>query len=222
MSTEVSTQLEQDAIKRMYERLIAARDKSKPFDDSITKDIEGSRMFQEAFCCTDPIYKEQVATIAATTPNIVIDDTVGSYLYGCFQPELTVEISCTPACANGIKNPNLTPCEIASYEKKGQLNKLNNVVSEDANIFIATGNTLTQEDLKSLFSQGVKVITIYKQDGNTINYILGESLNITQEDPTDSPPAYESTNGTGWVWMWIAIAIALLIIIMIILIFIKK
>jgi hypothetical protein len=173
-------------------------------------------MFQNAFCCADPVYKEQIATIVATVPDVVTDDTVGAYLYGCFQPELAVEIACTPACANGLKNPDLTPCEIASYEKKGQLTKLNTVISEDANVFIATGNVITTDDLKTLRDQGIKVITTYNQDNNTINYILGESITTTQPDPTQSQPTNSST--TSWAWLWIIIAIVIIIILIIIII----
>jgi len=221
MSSDIATQLEEDATKRMYERLIAAHDKSETYNDSIIKDIEGSRMFQNVFCCNDPIYQNQINTIIASKPDTVIDDTVGAYLYGCFQPELAVEVACTPACSNGLKNPNLKPCDIASYEKKGELIKLNSIVSEDANVFIANGNSLTNDDRRILRDQGVKVATIYTQDGNTINYVLGESIDVTQDPPTQQqqpvqdPTSSESTTSWAWFWAWIIIIIVIIIIIII-------
>lgn len=219
MSSEVVTQLEQEATKRMYERLIAARDKSKTADESVIRDLEGSRMFQDAFCCTDPIYKEQIDIIKSTLPDVVHDDTVGEHLYGCMQPELAVEIACTPACADrGLINPDLAPCELASYEKKGGvLKKINGVSSNEAHIFIASrlpqGNDeLTNTDRNLLRSQGIKVITTYNQDGDTINYVLGESIDLTQPDPTPQPPPPEETTSANWGWGLLVIAIVVIII----------
>ena len=219
--SEVATQLEHDATKQMYERLIAAQDKPVDFDDTIKRDLEGSRTFQEAFCCTDPVYTDQIAIVVASKPDVVKSDTVGEYLYGCFQPELAVEIACTPACADGLKNPDLSPCEIASYEKKhGKLTKINNVNSEDANVFIASGESLTNEDKINLQQQGVKVITTYNQDGDTINYILGESLDISQPVTSDPPPNDSTQSGgtSGWAWVW-GVIILIIIIILLVLLF---
>ncbi|CAH6418169.1 Hypothetical protein HVR_LOCUS44 [uncultured virus] len=223
----LSTELEHDAIKQMYQRLIVAHDKPIDFDDTIKRDIEGSRTFQEAFCCTDPIYKEQIEIIKAGNPNTAIDGTVGSYLYGCFQPELAVEIGCTPACAdgiNGLKNPDLANCEIASYEKssygsnKGKLIKLNKITSEDANLFMGSGESLTSNDKALLVQDGVKVITIYNQDENTINYVLGESIDVTQPDSpnADQPPPSSSSTTNGWVWF---LGIVVIIVIILLLFF---
>lgn len=216
---EVATQLEHDTTKQMYQRLIDARDKPIDSDDTIKRDIEGSRTFQETFCCTDPVYKEQIEIIKSTQPNTVIDKTVGAYLYGCFQPELAVEISCTPACAdgvNGLKNPDLSSCELASYEKNrdGILVKLNGINSEDANLFLASNQSLTKDDKAVLVQDGVKITTIYNQDGNTINYILGESIDVSQPTPTDSnqPTTNSSGNSSGWGWVWLIIIIIIIIL----------
>lgn len=216
MSSEVATQLEQDATKRMYERLIAARDKPKDADETVIKDLEGSRMFQDAFCCADPIYQQQIATILASKPENVTANTVGSYLYGCFQPELAVEVACTPECATGLKNPELGKCDIASYEKKGKLTKVNSVVSEEANVFLDKGETLTAEDKKVLREQGIKVATTYNRDGTSINYVLGESFNVSdpaQDVPQTTNDNSSSSTNTAWAWVWIIIAIVLIIII---------
>ena len=220
MSTQVVTQLEQDAIKRMYDRLIAAKDQSKAANESVIADLKGSQMFQDAFCCNDPIYKDQIALIKSTLPDIVYDDTIGEHLYGCFQPELAVDIACTPACSDGgLINPDLAPCDLASYEKKGDtLKKLNNISTNEANVFITTGSELTLSDRNDLRAQGVKIITIYDQDDNTINYILGETLDITQPEQTlpSAPPSSESTTTiTTTNWAWILLIIGIIIVIMV-------
>jgi hypothetical protein len=219
MSLDIATQLEQEATKRMYERLILSRDKSNVYDDSIIKDIEGSRMFQNVFCCNDPVYSNQIDTIIKSKPNIVIDDTVGSYLYGCFQPELAVAVACTPACSNGLKNPNLKPCEMASYEKKGNLVKINTVTGDEANVFIANGNSFTNDDRKILRDQSIKVATLYTQDGKSINYVLGESVDVTKDQPVQQPvqqpESTQSTQSSAWFWSWIIIVIVIIIIMII-------
>lgn len=203
MSSEVITKLEQEATKLMHERLIAARDKSKTADESIILDLDGSRMFQDAFCCNDPIYKEKIERVKATIPDVVHDDTVGEHLYGCMQPELAVEIACTPACADGgLINHDLEPCELASYEKKdGALKKLNNVSSDEAHVFIASNETLTLADRNELRAQGIKIITTYNQDGDTID--------LTQEDP--QPPPEQTTTANWWIFLIIAIVIIIVI-----------
>lgn len=215
MSSVVITQLEQEATKLMYERLIASRDKSKTADESIIRDFEGSRMFQDVFCCNDPIYKEQIERVKATLPDSVNDDTVGEHLYGCMQPELSVDIACTPACADGgLINPNLEPCKMASYEKKdGELKKINNVSSDEAHVFITSNETLALADRNELLEQGIKVITTYNQDGDTINYVLGETIDLKQQDskPQDPP---EQTTTSNWAWILLIIAIVIIIIIM--------
>lgn len=219
MSSEIIIKHEQKDINTIYERLIAAKDQPKNASDIITTDLEKSKKFQDTFCCDNPIYIEQITNIKATMPNTVIDDTVGEYLYGCFQPELSIEIACTPACADGgLKNPNLTPCDIASYEKKGELKKINNVDGEDANVFVANNNNITHDDILILRNDGVTVITIYNQDGNTINYILGESINITQDQPSPPPPQNQSQNSMNWTWIWIFIIIIIIVIIIVLLI----
>jgi hypothetical protein len=234
MSSEIITQLEQEATKRMYERLIAVHDKSKTANENIIKDLEGSRMFQEVFCCNDPIYNDQLAVIKETMPVTINSDTVGEYLYGCFQPETNVEISCTPACAdNSLKNPNLPPCDLASFEKKGILRRLNNIVSKDAHLFIAHNNVVTQDDIVQLYNNGVKNVITYTQDGNSINYILGE-VNVIKEpsiNSTSTPTPNSNSNSiptqsftdsndddttnSSWSWLWILVFIVLIIIIII-------
>ena len=219
MSSEVVTQLEQEATKRMYERLIAAKDKSKTFDENIKRDLEGSHMFQDAFCCSDPIYTEQINIIKASVPDVVKADTIGEHLYGCFQPELAVEIACTPACADGgLKNPDLSPCEIASYQKtKDGLKKLTDASGEfqqEANVFINTGAKITSADRQQLRNDGIKIITTYDRDHDTINYVLGESIDITQDEPesVQDQTNTSSTSTANWVWiLWIVLIILAII-----------
>ena len=197
------------AITEMYQRLIQERDKAIDANDSIERDIETSRNFQEEFCCSDPFYIEQVEVVKASMPDDVTSGTVGAYLYGCFQPELAVEIGCTPACSDGLKNPDIDDCNIASYEKEGgELRKLNEVNTEEANVFVAENEKITLEDRQQLRQDGVGVITTFNQDGNSINYVLGESIDLDQPEYTEPPPEEESST---WYWGWILIFFAITI-----------
>lgn len=215
MSSEVITQLEHEATKRMYERLIAAKDKSKTFDENIKRDLEGSHMFQDAFCCADPIYTEQINIIKETLPDVVDADTVGEHLYGCFQPELSIEIACTPACADGgLKNPDLSPCEIASYRKtQNGLKKLTDGSGEfkhEANVFIDLGAKITSADRLQLRNDNIKIITTYHQDHGHINHILGENIDITQDEPVNQTSSTSSSS--DWLWIiWIILIILVII-----------
>ena len=207
-------------IKQVYERLIVSHDKALDHDETIKRDIETSRTFQDTFCCDNPAYIEQINVIKAQKSNIITNNTVGAYLFACFQPELAVEIACTPACAEGLKNPDIEPCELASYKKSnGKLIKVNTLISEDANIFIEGDESLNQADKTTLQKDGVKIISIYTQDGTSINYILGESINIS-ETPTEAPtqtPTQQETTTNNWAWVWIIAVIILIIIIALIL-----
>lgn len=217
MSTEIVTQLEHDATKRMFERLVAARDKSKQENETIIKDLEGSHMFQDAFCCDDSAYREQITTIVATMPKITKDYTVGEYLYGCFQPETIVEIACTPACADGgLRNPDLNPCQSASYEKRVILKKLNSLTTSDAHLFIAANNSITADDIHRLRADGVKSIITYTQDGNSINYIRGTTINIPEINTNSTATAQATdTSSTNWAWLWVLIVVILIIVIVV-------
>lgn len=205
-----------NSTKQLYERLIAARNQSKTANPSVIADLVASKSFQDTHCCSHPVYLEQITVMKATLPDVVIDDTVGEHLYGCFQPELAVEIACTPGCADGgLYNPDLTPCDLASYEKKDEFRKLNDIVSDEAHLFIATGNEFTVDDRRVLRGQGIKVVTTYNQDGNTINYILGETINIEREQPVPTPgaPPINTTDGT-WVWLIIVAVLVILFIVL--------
>ena len=213
----MSGEADREAIRQLYRRLIEKRDKRIDGDEDIGRDIENSRNFQENYCCSDSFYLEQIDMVKQSLPDNIISGTVGSYLYACFLPELAVEIGCTPDCIKGLKNPNLEGCNIASYEKRGgNVKKLNDVRSEEADVFIASGEKIDREDRNILRQDGVKVITLYNQDGDTINYILGESINLDQpEPPTPSPspsplPSPPTTDQTAWGWVWIVIIILII------------
>lgn len=215
MSLDVATHLEHNATKNMYERLIKERDKSRKHN-AIIKDIEGSYMFQDAFCCVDPIYKQQIEFINENMPDKITEDTVGSYLHGCFQAGTPTEIACTPACLSGLKNPDLPSCEIASYGKvlNGELNKLNDVTSDDAYVFMSNGQVLTEGDMVILWEHGVKIITLYHQNGDSINYSIGESFNVA--NLSQGQITQETTTTNSWTWLWILFAIFIVILLVII------
>lgn len=183
----------------IYARLIKSSDEWIDSSEAIKEDIKNSKRFQERFCC-DNVYKREIEIIRLANSTHIIDETVGSYLYGCFQPEIVVEIACTPSCVNGVKNPDIEDCQIASYEKRaGKITKLNQINSEDGNLFVINGQTITQDDKNFLLNDGITVITIYNQDGNTINYVLGESIDLT-----GSISVIESSNDNkinGWYWL---------------------
>lgn len=205
----MSDPIDQEAIKQLYQRLITNKD--KPIDDeNIRKDIEESRKFQRDYYDNE-FYKKEIDSIKSTMPSNIIDDTVGSYLYGCFQPELVIDIACTPACSSGLKNPELAPCDVASYEKKqGILTKLNSNKTENADIFITGNERITNEDRQQLQKDGVKIITTFTQDGESIDYILGESINL---EAVDDVPQPADTNPTTYGWGWIIFIIAIIIIV---------
>jgi len=213
----MSDPIDQEAIKQMYQRLISERDQSIDATESIIQDIAASRKFQDTYCCSDPFYKEQIQIIKGTLPENVINGTVGSYLYGCLQPELAVEIGCTPSCSSGLRNPDVPLCDISSYEKKnGTLSNLNTINTEDANIFITGNEQLTNQDIQQLRQNGVKIITIFTQDGNTINYILGESINLDEPyNPSPPPPPQENPTYYGWGWIWLILVIIVIIILVV-------
>lgn len=209
-----------NTINEVFDRLIAARDRLKT-DMSVTHDLAAARQFQDQ-SYGSPQYLAQIAKVRASLPNVVQDDTVGEFLYGCFQPELAVEIACTPACADsGLRNPSLTSCEMAAYKKKGDLKKINSVVSDEAHVFVAQNNQFTSDDRHVLREQGIKVVTLYNQDDANINYVLGETINIQQTtNPTDpgnptDPAQNEST--TNWAWFWIIIAVLFILLLIILL-----
>jgi len=209
----MAEEIDKAAIREMYQRLIATRDKPIDADDVIKKDIENSRKFQDKYCCSDPFYKEEINVIKESMPDTVMSGTVGAYLYGCFQPELAVEIGCTPDCSNGLKNPDLNECDIASYEKKqGKLTKINNINTEEADVFLSNGEQITKEDRNKLRGDGVKVITVFNQDGTGINYVLGESINLDQPEEPPPPPPEQTTWGWGWIWLILVILIIIVIV----------
>lgn len=199
-------------ISQTYQRLIASRDKALDANESIKADIRESRAFQDEFCCNTEIYRDQIAIVAASKPNIVIEDTVGSYLYACFQPELAVKVACTPSCTTGLKNPDLPDCTTPSYEKKaGQLKKLNNITGDIADVYLASGQSITQGDREALVRDNVRLITIYEQDGETIDYILGETIDVTQPPPQPNPPV----TPTGWIWLALIVLIVVILLLVV-------
>lgn len=216
MSSEVTTKLELDAVKDAFTRLIAARDMATDATEQIKSDMDMARMFQETHTCDDSEYQDIQAYVKQQynqlPPSTIISGTVGAYLFSCLQASAVIDAICTPDCANGFHDCDATACDLASYHKiNGKIVKLNAVATEDANVFLANGEGITREDREILRRDGVKVITTYTQDGNTINYILGESNDITQPDPEPQPNPTPSTS--GWAWLWIILGIIAIIII---------
>lgn len=196
---DVSTELEHDATKKMFERLILDKDKSINHNDTIKRDIEGAKTFQEVFCCSDPLYKKQIEQIQKVKNKKVKNGTVAAFLHGCFESESSVEVSCTPACATGLRNPELKPCGIPSYEKKnGKLHKLNNIKGDEANVFLAHNEELTMKDKEKLHEQGIRTITVYDQLEDSIKYELNQSYATVQNNVVSDTT---NNNLNGWFWI---------------------
>jgi hypothetical protein len=215
LSGNPSDSLEHEATRRMYQRLVTSHDKSLNYNDIIKRDIEGSRTFQDVFCCDDPIYTDQIEIIKLNQPSTVIADTVGSYLYGCFQPEKEVEVICTPACIKGLRNPKtIEDCSFPVYEKKDNLlTKLNVVAGNNQGlVFVASGQTVTAEDIK-LLQKDVQTITTYLQDENTLNYQLGETLDLNSTSTLATADTSTTTEEpSNWIWVWVIIVVILIIL----------
>lgn len=197
------------SIHQVHERLVA--NANDPID-AHSVDVALSRQFVEQRCCSDPEYLTEVTYIKSNIPSTVNEGTVASYLYGCFQPEISVEIACTPACSTGFKNPSLANCSTPSYQKKNDmLIKLNDVNDTTADIFIDNGQNLNSDDYTQLKNDGIKTANLYYQDGNTINYVLNGVADVENGVPSDNPPPDNSQN-----WAWILIIIIIIAILLIV------
>lgn len=223
MDSDLATRLEKDAVDQMFVRLIQAEAEPLNGNEAIARDLAGAHLFEEAFCCNDPIYEAQIRRLQTSAPTKVMDGTVGAYLYGCFINSPAVEVACTPDCVYGISNPNLPPCELSSYQKRAQkLTRLNLKATEDANIFIQTGEYLTPEDHAQLFLDGVRVITIFHQIQSSIDYSLGQSMVVMPthlSDATNSESVTTTSNTdptSDQAWWWWGLVVLILVIFMII------
>lgn len=177
----------------VIDRLIQVYDKPLDFNETVIKDLEIVRAMKQ-------IDKSEIQKLSHV-PDIINSNTVGSYLYSCFQEETVVEVACTPECSNGIKNPNMIPCDVVSYHKSSiGLIKLNTLSTEDGNVFIESNQWLNKDDIKKIRDDGVKVITIYNQDGNTINYKLDNTYNISIPRDITNNVVLNYNNDNSWIW----------------------
>jgi hypothetical protein len=210
---------------QIFERLLQAHTQPQKGNDIIVQDLGDVRTFDDQFSRANPLYQAQIEWLRTNTPLSIEADTVGAYLFGCFATSNVVEVACTPECVSGISNPNLPPCELVAYHKRDhKLIRLNNKTTEDANIFIQTGQYLTSEDHAQLFLDGVRVITIFHQQDATINYKLGKSMvvvptnvsTLTEAEPISTPTT--TTETQEW-WWWALVAVILVFFIIIAVIF---
>ena len=213
MYSGVTTKVELDA----FTRLAAASNMTIDANEQIKSDMKIARDFQETYNCDDPQYREILGYIKeeydAKPPDTIISGTVGAYLFSCIQPSATVNPVCIPDCASGFHDCDVPSCDLPSYHKSnGELLKINDISNEDANVFIARGDSLTSADRAALRNDGIKVITLYNQDGNSINYIHGESINLDSPEPQPQPQPQPSTS-SGWAWLWLIIGILAIIVI---------
>lgn len=203
---------QQDTIQQVIARLIAVQTQPIGATDTIKNDINTLKSFQDAYCCASPEYLAEIAAVRNSVPNTVTQGTVGEYLYGCFQPELVGQIACTPACVNGLKNPDLQACNVPSFVKtNGTITKINEVMGNTGNLYLAAGQVYTEADRQYLLSEGLQSVTVYSQDGANVTYILGETADLNQ--PVTQQPAPTNTNATwAWGWIWLVIIIIIVII----------
>lgn len=185
----------------VYNRLIRNQDKRLDYNKQIIDDIDASRRFQEEYCCINPIYLSEVEKVKNSMPKKIEYGTVADYLYACFQPSISIETACVPNCERGLKNPSNKDCTFGIYEKHdGKLIKTNNNNTEDIYVFLGSGETLTPGDREFLKSQGVKFATIYSQDGNSIDYVMGDTIDLYEPIPEPIPEPAPSQ--TYYYWWW--------------------
>lgn len=198
-------------ISQVYTRLIAAKD--MPIDSpEVIDDMAASYIFQQHK--DNLIYNEQLDEIYKTCPEIVLNGTVGAHLYGCVQSENISHVACSPSCIDGLKKSNIKECDTPAYKKeKFRLIKLNEIKGETARIFVVNGQKLTTGDKTLLMNHGIKHITTYDQDNNTINYMTGETLDLSITNFDEPVHRSQNTGRTNYAWAWIlGILIALIII----------
>jgi hypothetical protein len=178
----------------------------------IISDLSTLKQFKVENCCTGTTYQDQVNQIQQSVPDVVNQNTVGSYLYACFQPAIAIPVACTPECTNGFTNPKLSPCNNPSYQKiDGKLVKINDINGPDANIFLAPGEKTTNEDRALLKAAGVQTATKYAQSNDSINYVLGETIDVNQPEPVPPPPPPPPTTYYYWSWLWLILLIIVII-----------
>lgn len=154
--------------KQVYNKLLNHHD--KPINHNIIKSH------------LDQLSTQDLSHVIRSTdqPDIITSNTIGAYLWGCFQPELATSIACTPACINAVSNPKLQSCKVNVYEKRlNKLTKLYHNETSHANIYLASNQLLNNQDVKQLLKDGITSGTLYYQDNNTINYIMGDSFDLS-------------------------------------------
>lgn len=196
------------SIRNIHTRLANAA--TLPIDTPEYKnDIDISREFSNNYCCNSPEYITEIELLRSNTPSVVNKDSIGSYLYGCFQPELAIDIKCTPECITGLNNPTYSECESPVYQKiddKLVLIGEGNSGSQ-ALVFLEENNMFTAEDQEFLYDQGIRRVTLNYRDGNTINYLLGETVDIEDEPVEDEP--VQQTYYWGWILLFLIIIICI-------------
>lgn len=203
-------------IRAVFSRLLQAQNMSIDANDQIKADMQRAREFQKSQTCESQEYKDiaqyLVAEYNRNPPVNIRTGTVGEYLFACITPSTAINVKCTPNCINnaffscGNGGCNSSP----SYHKNGDnIVKLNDVTSEDVYLFLIPGQTFTLKDRTYFANNGVKTVTIYNRDGETINYVRGETIDVTAPPPADQVVQ----PGWGWGWLWIVIIIILVLMI---------
>lgn len=164
----------------------------------------------------DKEYIEQVAELKHNQPAVIQFGSVGEFLHGCFQPYNNVEVSCTPSCINGFPNHDLHSCDVPVYIKSGnKISKILNNINTTAYVFVLTGQILDNSDLQFLKKDKIKNIIVYNQDGDNINFNIGETIEL---DSVAATADDTTTTTTTWTWLWIVlfaiVIIALIILLM--------
>lgn len=199
-------------IRDVHRRLIESSGKQLT-DPSIQKDLELSKNFKTQHCCSSQIYLDEMNFINQNIPPTINQNTVGSYLYGCFLPDITINIECTPECSNGLTNPQHDICQFPTYEKSdNQLININEGSGSNALLFLPYGSTITNADILLLKNNGVKVVSIYTRDENTIDYVFNKTSNVDELEET--PATQQPPPPTSYAWLWWLLFIILVIFIL--------
>lgn len=200
------------SIRNIHSRLSTAS--SLPVDtEEYVNDIIASREFSDNYCCNTPEYLTEIEILKTTTPSVVSKNTIGSYLYGCFQPELAIDIKCTPECITGLRNPTFDKCQLPVYQKINGDLVLISKGEENSNalVFLNEDTVLSSEDQEYLYNQNVRQVTLNYRDGNTINYLLGETVNIDDEPEPENNVASTAPQNYYWGWLLLIILIIILV-----------
>lgn len=199
--------------RKVFNKLILNKTSDR-HSENHEKNIQKALRYDKEAKHHDKEYVEQIAELKDNQPAVIQFGSVGEFLHGCFQPYNNVEVSCTPSCINGFPNHDLHSCEVPVYIKSNnKINKIHNNINSTAYVFVLTGQILDGSDLQFIKKDKIKNIIIYNQDGDNINFNIGETIEL---DST-ADATVDDTTTSGWTWVWIVLFVIVVIALIILL-----